>query len=42
MKNLVIFAGSQSIQDENLKIELEKQFKIFLDVNKSNINKILF
>lgn len=42
MKNLVIFAGSQDIQDKNINIELGKQLKIFFIENKSNIDKILF
>lgn len=41
-KNLVVFAGSQEIENEEAREELHNQFKIFLETNKDKIAKILF
>ncbi len=42
MREIVVFAGSQNIQDEKIARELERQFTKFLEENKGNISRILF
>ena len=41
-KNVVVFAGSQEIENKEEREELHNQFKTFLKTNKDNIAKILF
>lgn len=42
MSNLVVFAGSQEIQDKILRSELENTLNVFLDSNKEKIDHIFF
>lgn len=41
-KNIVFFAWSQELQDESLKLQLEKDLESFLLKNKEKISKIIY
>lgn len=41
-KKLVIFAGSQEIQDSRMSDRLSSELESFLDMNRAKISEVLF